>query len=44
MTTELFEGNPDNLKLRLQTIIGGGGVIHSVTPTHQKAKYIILWT
>lgn len=44
MTTELFEGNPDGLKARIVAIIAGTGTINFVVPTHQKGKYIILWT
>lgn len=44
MTAELFEGTPENLRLRIAAIIGAAGAINSVIPTHQKGKYLILWT
>ena len=44
MTSELFEGSPDQLQARLTAIIGGGATINQVMLTHVKGKYIILYT
>ena len=44
MTTELFEGTPEALKARLDALIGGGSTINNVLVTHQKGKYIIMYT
>jgi len=44
MTTEIFTGTPAELQLRIAAIIGGTGVIHSVTLTSNRGIYLILWT
>lgn len=44
MTVELFEGTPEALEARLTAIIANPNVINFVIPTHQKGKYIILYT
>lgn len=44
MTTELFEGKPEDLKARLDAIIAGAATINEVVVTHQKGKYIIIYT
>ena len=43
MTVELFEGNVTQLKARLDAI-NAANTINQLIPTHQKGKYIILWT
>jgi len=44
MTVEIFTGSPEDLKLRLDTLIGGASVINNVIVSHQKGTYIILFT
>lgn len=44
MTTEVFTGNPDALAVRIAAIIAAAGAINFVIKTHEKGKYIILWT
>jgi len=45
MTVEIFLGNPEALLVKLAAIIAAGpSVINQVVTTHQKGKYIILWT
>ena len=44
MTVEIFQGNPEGLVARLQAIIGGAGTINQVLLSHEKGKYIIMWT
>jgi len=44
MTVEIFSGKPEALKVRLDALIAGASVINSVSLSHEKGKYIILYT
>ena len=45
MNTELFEGNPEALLARLQTLLAGPATtIDQVFETSSRAKYIIIWS
>lgn len=43
MNTELFEGTPDKLKIRLDAIIGGGGAIVQVIKA-TGGTWLIIWS
>ena len=42
MTTELFEGSPENLQIRIDAILAGPATSVDVVVTHQKGKYLLL--
>ena len=45
MNVELFEGNVDQLQNRWAVLLAGPATtIEEVVVTHQKAKYIIIWS
>ena len=45
MNSELFEGQPEALVLRLQALIAGPATtIDQVLETSSRAKYIIIWS
>lgn len=44
MTTEIFEGNPESLKERLDVLIVGGATSLQVILTNVRAKYVIIWS
>ena len=44
MTVEIFTGDPEALKAKLDAIIAGPNVVNQVIVSHQKGTYIILWT
>jgi len=43
MTTELFEGTPEQLKVRLDAIIGGAATINHVIKT-TGGQWLIIYT
>ena len=44
MQTQVFVGLPQDLKVVIDAIIGGGGTIHHVLTTHVAATYFIIYT
>jgi len=44
MTVEIFAGKPEALKARLDVLIAALATISSVILSHEKGKYIILYT
>lgn len=44
MTTEIFEGQPEQLKTKVDAIIAGGATSVQVVPTNVKATYLIMYS
>ncbi len=42
MTTELFEGKPEDLQIRIDAILAGAATSVEVVVTHRKAVYLLL--
>jgi len=44
MTVEIFSGSPEKLKVRIDALVVALATINSVILSHEKGKYIILYT
>lgn len=44
MTVQVFDGSPEALKARLDALILATATIDFIFPSHQKGRYIIIYT
>jgi len=44
MSTEIFQGSPEELKARVDVLIAGAATSIQVVPTASKSYYLIIWS